>query len=132
MNTKPSRFAGILRWLPALILMAVIFALSSTPSTDLPNYGFWDALVKKGGHVAGYTLLSLSYWYGLGFDPQKGWLAWLLAVLYAITDEVHQAFTPGRTPSATDVLVFDAFGALLGCAIGRLVQKHTKPAVFHS
>ena len=103
----------LLRWLPAIVLMAAIFTFSATPTKNLPNYGFWDTLVKKGGHMTGYGLLAVAYWYGLGFDRKKGWLAWLLAVLYAATDEFHQSFTPGRHASVDDVLLFDNGGAIL-------------------
>ena len=109
-----SRF---LRWIPALIIMAVIFIFSSTPAADLPNYGFWDTLVKKGGHITGYGLLASAYWYGLGFDWKKGWLAWFLAILYAITDEFHQSFVPGRHPSPVDVLLFDGGGAAIALVV---------------
>lgn len=111
------------RWLPAILLMTAIFLFSSTPSSELPDYGFWDTLVKKGGHVTGYALLALSYWYWMHFDPQKGWLAWLLAVLYAATDEFHQSFTPGRHASFEDVLIYDNLGAFLAVLAGRLVQQ---------
>jgi VanZ family protein len=103
----------LVRWIPAILVMAIIFVSSATPSTRLPNYGFWDTLVKKGGHMTGYGLLAGAYWYGLGFDRKKGWLAWLLAVLYAATDELHQSFTPGRHPSPVDVLLFDGGGAAI-------------------
>lgn len=105
------------RWIPALILMVAIFLFSSTPSKNLPNYGSWDLLVKKGGHVAGYSMLSAAFWYGFKFDPKKIWLAWVLAVLYAISDEFHQSFTPGRHPSWVDALGYDGGGAALGLAI---------------
>jgi len=112
-----------LRWFPALFLMLVIFLVSNTPSTELPDYGFWDMLVKKGGHMVGYGLLAGAYWYGLGFDRKKGWLAWLLAVLYAATDEFHQSFTPGRHPSYIDVLLFDGGGAALALSLISLFFK---------
>jgi len=111
------------RWLPAIVLMAAIFTFSSIPSSGLPDYGFWDMLVKKGGHAVGYALLALSYWYWLGFDPKKGWLAWLLAVLYAAADEFHQSFTPGRHPSIYDVLIYDNLGALLAVLFGSWFLK---------
>lgn len=111
------------RWLPAVVLMIAIFIFSSTSSSDLPDYGFWDTLVKKGGHATGYALLALSYWYWLGFDPKKDWLAWLLAVLYAASDEFHQSFTPGRHPSPLDVLIYDNLGALLAMLLGGWVLK---------
>jgi VanZ family protein len=114
------------RWIPATIIMATIFIFSSTPLVDLPNYGFWDTLVKKGGHMTGYGLLTGAYWYGLGFDRKKGWLAWLLAVLYATTDEFHQSFTPGRHPSPVDVLLFDGGGAALALTAIYRVRRRKK------
>jgi VanZ family protein len=109
----------IFRWFPAILIMAVIFIASDTPSSKIPDYGMWDELVKKGGHMTGYGLLAGAYWYGLGFDRKKGWLAWLLAVLYAATDEFHQSFTPGRHPSPVDVLLFDGGGAALALMLIR-------------
>ncbi|MCM1307962.1 MAG: VanZ family protein [Butyrivibrio sp.] len=44
--------------------------------------------------------------------------AWLICVLYAVSDELHQSFTAGRTPSFWDVLI-DSAGALLSAlAVG--------------
>jgi len=63
--------------------------------------------------MTGYGLLSVAYWYGLNFDKKKGWWAWLLAVLYAASDEFHQSFTPGRHPSFVDIFLFDGGGAAL-------------------
>lgn len=111
------------RWLPATTLMAAIFIFSSTPSSDLPDYGLWDVLIKKGGHVLGYALLAFSYWYWLRFTPKTGWLAWLLAVLYAASDEFHQSFTPGRRSSVEDVLIYDNLGALLGVVVTGWICK---------
>jgi len=103
--------------------MAVIFIFSSTPSSDLPSYGFWDTLVKKGGHMIGYGLLSVSYMYGLKDRNNKAWLAWLLSLLYAASDEYHQSFTPGRTPSPVDVIFFDGIGASVGLGLIRIWSK---------
>lgn len=92
--------------------MAVIFYFSAQPSFALPDFGWADYLVKKGGHMAGYGLLALSFWYALEWKSDKRWLAWLLAILYAVTDELHQAYVPGRHPSPWDVAIFDNLGAL--------------------
>ena len=99
------------RWVPALVLMAIIFAFSSRTGDDLPDFGGWDYFVKKGAHAIGYGLLALSYLRALG--GRKYLLAWLLAVLYSATDEFHQSFVPGRSASIIDVLVFDNIGAAL-------------------
>lgn len=107
----------IKRWIPAFLIMATIFWFSATPSQDLPDYGFLDTLVKKGGHMLGYALLASAYWYGFKLDPKKLWLAWVLAVLYAASDEFHQSFTPGRHPSWVDILGFDGGGAAFGLGV---------------
>ncbi len=99
------------RWGPALLLMAVIFAFSSIPSEEMPNLGVFDLSVKKLGHAIGYALLSLAYSRGLGRKtPRPFLLAWLMAILYAATDEFHQSFVHGRGSRITDVGV-DAIGA---------------------
>lgn len=103
-----------LRWIPAILIMALIYLASATPSAKMPNYGFWDTLVKKSGHMTGYGLLASALWYAQNFDQKKGWLAWVLAVVYALSDEFHQSFTPGRTPSLVDVFIFDGGGAAIG------------------
>lgn len=108
------------RWGPALLMMGIIFTVSSFPSASIPNYGAFDFLLKKGSHLLGYTLLGLAYCHALRVkDTRRGGLAWILAVLFAISDEFHQSFVPGRTAWGVDVLI-DSAGALLGVLIWRL------------
>jgi VanZ family protein len=38
-------------------------------------------------------------------------VAFVLAVLYALSDEFHQSFVPGRHPSLVDALLVDPAGA---------------------
>jgi VanZ family protein len=107
--------------------MAVIFYASSTPSRELPQFGVWDFLVKKGGHFSGYALLGAANAFALQRGPRSTWLevgvAVGLALLYAISDELHQSFTPGRTPSLMDIAI-DTAGALTGASL----YKHTLSA----
>jgi VanZ family protein len=112
----------VLRWLPALLVMLTIFFFSAQPSSELPYFDWADRIIKKGGHMTGYALLALSYWRALGFQRDKRWLAWGFAMLYALTDEFHQAFVPGRHPSSWDVLVFDNLGALLSLGVVSLYK----------
>ena len=103
----------VLKWFPALLMMSVIFLFSARPSTELPDFDWADRIVKKGGHMIGYALLAWSYWHAFGYNKDKRWLAWFFAILYAVTDEIHQSFVPGRHPSIWDVVVFDNLGALV-------------------
>ena len=106
-----------MRWIPAIVIMLVIFLSSSTPSSKIQNFGEWDSLVKKGSHMLGYGMLSVAIWYGFNFEPQKSGWAWLLALIYAMSDEFHQRFTPGRHSSIVDVLLYDGGGAGLGLCV---------------
>jgi len=109
-----------LRWLPAVLIMAVIFGFSSRPAAKLPSFGPLDFAVKKGGHMLGYGLLACAYWVGLGFRRERWWLALLFAILYAVSDEFHQSFVPGRHPSWVDVVGFDGGGAAIGLCLASL------------
>jgi VanZ family protein len=102
------------RWGPAILLMALIFLFSSLPSTVIPSFGKFDFSIKKLGHMLGYALLAPAYLRGIG---KKGsaeiTVAWIMSIMYAFTDETHQAFVPGRSSSIVDIGI-DGIGALAG------------------
>jgi VanZ family protein len=103
------------RWWPSLLMMALIFAFSSVPSVEMPNFGSWDYAVKKGGHALEYGLLALMYRRSLSPERNVNLRAWLLALGYSFTDEFHQSLVPGRHPSLIDIGI-DAFGSALALA----------------
>lgn len=104
----------VLRWGPALLIMLLIFIFSSIPSDKMPDFGGFDFSIKKLGHMFGYALLAQTYRRGIGRDKSgAGVFAWLLAILYAASDEFHQSFVPGRGSGILDVGI-DGLGALLG------------------
>jgi VanZ family protein len=121
----------ISKWLPALLMMFVIFLISAQPSSYLPNFDWADQLVKKSGHAVGYAILALLYWRAFKFKNEKRWIAWLLALLYAITDEFHQLFVPGRHPTIWDVTIFDNFGALISLWLVAYYRKQKRPDLLH-
>lgn len=124
----------IKRWGFAALIMALIFWASATPSTDIPKFGLWDTLVKKGGHALGYGLLALAYQHGLanGQRPslRQAVLSVLLASVYAGTDELHQSFTKGRTPAWLDVVI-DGVGASVATALRLWWQGRGASPIMH-
>jgi VanZ family protein len=120
-----------LRWLPALLMMLLIFLISAQPSNNLPNFDWADRFVKKGGHAVGYAILALLYWRAFDFKDGKRWVAWLLVLMYAATDEFHQSFVPGRHPTIWDVIIFDNIGALLAIWSVNRYRKQKRPDPFH-
>ena len=74
-------------------------------------------IIRKGAHLSIYTLVGIlimsfisTYKLHLKY---KFSLSILVGLIYAISDEIHQSFTPGRTASPIDVGI-DTFGVFLG------------------
>jgi VanZ family protein len=127
MNTSFSENI-FMKWLPASLIMLAIFLFSAGSSMDVQN-DLIERVVKKGGHIVGYGMLALSIWRGFEFRGNRRWLAWILAVLYAVTDEYHQSFVPGRFPSLFDVLVYDNLGAFISMWLSGLALRQKQPAL---
>ena len=53
--------------------------------------------------------------------------AWLIGAAYAVTDEIHQIFVPGRSGQVKDVLL-DAAGVLAGVLIAAAALKRAGAA----
>ena len=106
---------SLLRLLPAIVWMALIFGLSSRQDFPTPG-GISVDIQAVLAHLFLFGVLAALIWLGLG-DPQRQTRRFPLVVigfvtLYGITDEIHQAFVPGRTSSLFDVIV-DALAAVL-------------------
>jgi len=111
------RIPARLAWLPAGLWMGLIWVLSSL-SADEGRVGHLTAFVSNLAHAPAFGLLAL--WLALLLPRAQGWprldrravLALLAVVLcYGAIDEWHQSFTPGRDPSALDVLTDVVGGA---------------------
>jgi VanZ family protein len=100
-------------WAPPLAWMGLIFFLSAQP--DLPHApeGWLDMLLRKVGHACIYGVLAWLYLRGLRGRFRAGGVlrvvSIILAVAYALSDEYHQTFVPGRHGAPFDVGV-DAAG----------------------
>lgn len=77
------------------------------------NVDLMSTIVRKSAHMTLFAVLSLLiYWnvYDLNWSFKKKIVVVLAgSLLYAISDELHQAFVPGRSGEAFDVMV-DMFG----------------------
>ena len=113
------------RWLPVFLWAAVIFAFSTIPQIKVSQFFLWDFIAKKTAHVSEYAIL-----FALIFRATKGsWiLSFLATMLYAVSDEFHQSFVPGRTETFFD-LGFDLTGAnIASYIIWKLKHaRHEKP-----
>jgi VanZ family protein len=99
------------RWLPLLLWLGAIYFVSGQPKADIPSYGTWDLLVKKGAHFLAYAIVALLAWRVFEGGKRPYLYAALLTILYAASDEFHQTFVPGRNGTFMDVVI-DSLGGL--------------------
>jgi hypothetical protein len=101
-------------WLPVCIWLLVIFSFSANPAIPTSQIHWQDFIVKKAAHVIEYAILSTLIFralYNSGVSKKASvYVSFILCVVYALTDEFHQSFTPGREPRLRDV-GFDTIGA---------------------
>src|ERR1044071_4115808 len=89
-------------WLPALVWAAFLFFMSSIPGDDLPGADI--PFRGKGAHAAvdaGPGALCFRPLRRAAPALAPRWaaaLAVLIATVYGVTDEGHQAFVPKRSP----------------------------------
>jgi|SRR5690625_4615422 len=146
MNMERKKLRQLFAWLLVIIWMGVIFYLSHQPATasstlssgiteiiirtlktiapfmDLELHAFHH-FIRKGAHFFAYFMLGFLVIHALEMRHVKGMaLALAISVLYAISDEVHQLFIPGRSGEVRDVLI-DSAGAVVGIISYRIIWK---------
>ena len=131
-------------WLPVVLWMGLIFGGSTSllssqrtsriigpllrwlnPNVSEETIRRVQAVVRKGGHVAEYSMLAALLWRArrkpFRNDPRPwSWREATLVVfysgLYAATDEFHQWFVPSRGASVWDALL-DTLAAAAGLVL---------------
>ena len=113
---------NIKNWIPALVVMTVIFTLSSAPGDVVNSTVAKHESVQVIGHFILFMVLCLTY-----FKATKNiLLSLLLSVLYAFFDEFRQSFTLNRSSSLKDIFT-DTSGALISCIfLWKLLPKTPK------
>jgi len=113
-------------YIPPVALMLVIFALSAQPDLST-GLGGWDTLLRKLAHMAEFGLLWWLWLRALGGTPRAAAAACAIALAYAATDELHQAFVDGRDGSPVDWAI-DAAGVGIAVALwARRTRRYSQP-----
>lgn len=105
---------------PVILYASLIFTLSSFPHIPQPKL-FPNA--DKVIHLFEYAILTLLLARAIGsMKTQKGkiqgvYFAVIIASLYGISDEIHQAFVPGR-----DCNLIDWFSDLSGVLLFLIIK----------
>ena len=140
----PRKKAFLLYWLPVLLWMGVIFYASTDAGHPrhtsrylgplvrwlFPSWGDEAVesacyVVRKFAHGYEYMVLGLLLWRAFGRTVRGktraealrvAAKAWVLATVYAASDEFHQLFVAGREGSVRDVAI-DSAGAVFGLLV---------------
>jgi len=143
----------ILSWIMVVVWMGLIFYLSHQPATEsdqlsgsvvdlviqtfervLPfihlDWPGFHHIVRKSAHLTAYLILGVFILHALRQMKLLSWHsivgALIICVCYAISDEIHQLFIPGRSGEVKDVLI-DSVGATIGVGLyeglRRLIHK---------
>lgn len=126
-------------WLLVVTCMGIIFSLSAQAAEESQELS--DSLIDKILELLGLefasdfirTLAHCLEFTGLSFLISNAvYVSWELkttpviavagTVLYAVADEIHQLFVPGRAFQFSDILV-DSTGALIGAVAFLIILK---------
>jgi len=110
-----------------LAWMGIIWVLSSVPATPNQTMAgvFIPKVIQKGLHVVFYAVLCALWLWAInvrGLSKANAVSSVGLTTAYAVVDEFHQTFTPGRFGSPWDV-VLDAAAAGLAVLVVVAVRK---------
>jgi VanZ family protein len=99
-----------------------------TPSADPVDVNELNLIVRKTTHVIVFGILAILLYKSFSAYRFPHILSWILTVLYAVSDEWHQSFMPGRVAAYKDVL-FDSLGAFIALSLTYLISKKRKSTV---
>lgn len=91
---------------------------------DIEKINFY---FRKNAHFAEFALLALLIYFLLkSYNlKHKAFLSFIICLIFALSDEMHQMFTPNRSPSIIDVFI-DISGSLLMLTVIYTFRKITR------
>lgn len=129
---KKEKFLKVASFVPAIVLMIVIFYFSAQHSdesaktsllflnwlNDVLNISLSHDFVRTAAHWFEYFLLSSCLSFALFYNLKRisPVAPVIICFLYSVSDEVHQIFVPGRAFQLKDIMV-DVCGAAAGILI---------------
>lgn len=139
-------------WIAVILWMALIFILSSQPAVNsgklsigITNNGIKvieqvkpdakldfrkvEHIIRKNAHFFIYLVLSILIMNALRKSGVRAYrsvmVTLLICIIYAASDELHQAFVPGRGAHVSDVII-DSAGSALGILIVTVSKRLRK------
>ena len=143
------RIRKIIKWILVAIFRLFIFYMSSREGSkstgdssavinfikvylgidlDMISNGNASFIVRKTAHATEYLILFLLIYMAIkeyeDFQ-RKILLSLIITICYAISDEIHQYFVPGRDMRIFDVMI-DSIGAIIGVILLKIKNRFKK------
>ncbi len=108
-----------------IIYWVILLGATSYPTADIPTMGIGD----KGMHFAAYFILGVLLNFTLLYQNKylllkrmNSLFTMIIGISYAVFDEIHQHFIPGRSMEFLD-FVADFFGLLLAVSLILILKR---------
>lgn len=134
MKNKPSIILMLL-WMFLIFLMSSFNATDSANQSNfivniisnilnIENVRLLSLIIRKVAHFTEYLILGtlVINMFTKNNAKKTYLLSILLCIIYAISDEIHQIFTPGRACQIKDILI-DSVGSITGIYLFKLLKK---------
>lgn len=125
-----------------IVWMILIFIMSSFDATNssnqsnfivniisnifnINNLDILSYIIRKLAHLTEYTILGILTLNMTRQNNIKTNIGIIIGIIFAISDEIHQIFVPGRSCQITDILI-DILGIFIGYIIYKYILKLIK------
>ena len=102
-------------------IISDIFNISNTDTLSL--------IIRKIAHFTEYFILGLFTQNMIYNYNKKTYISIIICILYAISDELHQLISPGRSCQIIDILI-DNSGSILGIYLLHIFLKKKSDKIF--
>lgn len=106
--------------------VSMVIPLDIETSTTTDFVKCFNYIIRKSAHVSEYFILGALVMNAMKTSKVRRFKAFifsvLLCILYAVSDEIHQLFVPGRGAQVMDVLI-DSVGAIAGIRCIFLIKR---------
>lgn len=129
LSAQPGEQSNILSTKVTMLIISLVKLFRPDVNVLSLNY-----FIRKCAHFIAYLVLGIIVLFAMrriGLTGKQGVVfTLLLCISYAITDELHQAFVPCRTPRLTDILIGSS-GASLGIGMYLLFVENRWKEMIH-
>ena len=121
-----------------MILIFIMSSFNSTESSNQSNFivdiitnifnatniDLLSLIIRKLAHFTEYFILGILIYNLIHSYNKKLYIGIIICVIYAISDEIHQSFVPGRSCQLLDILI-DSMGSTVGIYLLYFIKKIT-------